>query len=381
MTSSRITLEPKEKPVNLADDRPPDIHTPTRTPWYSDWRVWLGVAITLTCVWYSIRDVPLAALWGAMLQVDLVLLLTLSVPAYVANVYVRALRWRHLTNPIASIERGALFRAQAIGFMVNNLLPLRIGELVRCWFLSRETGTSGVSILATVVLERVLDILSVVTIALAALVWAGRTSPEAGLLAEGALMLLPVALVPLLGVIALRLMPRHVIAISCWCARPFPERLQVLVEKALHRFAEGLGALSGGRHLLWLMFHSATIWLGLSTLPLLAGVLAFDLHLGSPQTTLLTCWILLGAVGVAVAIPSVPGFFGPYQLAFKVVLVRFGVDPATALALGLLAWFVSWVSLTLLGLLVVRAGPTSLIELTSELIKYPTSVRAGRGPN
>ena len=143
MTSSRITLESKEKPVNLADDRPPDIDTPTRTPWYSDWRVWLGVAITLTCVWYSMRDVPLAALWGAMLRVDLVLLLTLSVPAYVANVYVRALRWRHLTNPIASIERGALFRAQAIGFMVNNLLPLRIGELVRCWFLSRETGTSG----------------------------------------------------------------------------------------------------------------------------------------------------------------------------------------------------------------------------------------------
>ncbi len=265
--------------------------------------------------------------------------------------------------------------------MVNNLLPLRIGELVRCWFLSRETGTSPVSILATVVLERVLDIVSVVTIVLAALVWAGRTSPEAGLLAEGALMLLPVALVPLLGVIALRLMPRHVIAIASWFARPFPERLQVLVEKALHRFAEGLGALSGGRHLLWLMFHSATIWLVFLTLPLLAVVLAFDLHLGSPQKTLLACWVLLGAVSVAVAIPSVPGFFGPYQLAFKVVLVRFGVDPATALALGLLAWFVSWVSLTLLGLLVVRAGPTSLVELTSELIKYPTSVRAGRGPN
>ncbi len=75
-------------------------------------------------------------------------------------------------------------------------------------------------------------------------------------------------------------------------------------------------------------------------------------------------WILLAAVGVAVAIPSAPGFFGTYQLACKSVLERFGVEPAEALALGLLVWFVFWITLVVQGLIVLRSQRTSLGELT-----------------
>jgi uncharacterized membrane protein YbhN (UPF0104 family) len=72
----------------------------------------------------------------------------------------------------------------------------------------------------------------------------------------------------------------------------------------------------------------------------------------------------LAAVGVAVAIPSAPGFFGTYQLAFSAVLVAFKVDPATALAMGVLAWFVFWITLTLQGLLMLRFEPTNLAEIS-----------------
>ena len=72
----------------------------------------------------------------------------------------------------------------------------------------------------------------------------------------------------------------------------------------------------------------------------------------------------LGAVGVAVAIPSAPGFFGTYQLAFKTVLEQFGVDSATALALGLVVWFVFWAALTLAGFIVMRTGGARLRDLT-----------------
>ena len=68
-------------------------------------------------------------------------------------------------------------------------------------------------------------------------------------------------------------------------------------------------------------------------------------------------------VGVAVALPSAPGFIGPYQLAFKAVLVRFGVEPATALAMGVLVWFAFWLTLTLQGLFFLRGSNRSLAEL------------------
>ena len=61
--------------------------------------------------------------------------------------------------------------------------------------------------------------------------------------------------------------------------------------------------------------------------------------------------------------PSAPGFLGTYQLAFKTVLEQFGVGSATALALGLVIWFVFWATLTLAGLAVMRTGGTRLRDL------------------
>jgi hypothetical protein len=77
-------------------------------------------------------------------------------------------------------------------------------------------------------------------------------------------------------------------------------------------------------------------------------------------------YLALGAVGVAVAIPSAPGFFGTYQLAFKTVLEQFGVPSATALALGLVVWFVFWLTLTAAGLVVMRTGGTKFSDLTRQ---------------
>ena len=85
---------------------------------------------------------------------------------------------------------------------------------------------------------------------------------------------------------------------------------------------------------------------------------------------MVTSWLLLAGVGVAVAIPAAPGFVGPYQLAFTMILEPMGVPPATCLAMGLLVWFVFWCSFTFQGLIVMRLGGTSLAELTA---------RAGKG--
>ena len=72
---------------------------------------------------------------------------------------------------------------------------------------------------------------------------------------------------------------------------------------------------------------------------------------------------MLAAIGVAVAVPSTPGFIGPFHLAAKVALQRFGVAPETAVACGTLIHAVMWVSITGLGLLVLRLRSTSLEEV------------------
>ncbi len=343
-------------------------------PWYLNWRFWIGIVIAGLSIWYVARGIPIEDVVAAMKQANLLLLFVLSVPCYIVATWVRALRWRHLTNPVAEIDRVPLFHAQAIGFLVNNILPLRVGEFVRSWYLARKQGVSATSILGTVVIERVIDVVCVLLIAAASLTWAGRGGDS--LLARGTMLLLPAACVPVMGLIAIRLFPEQVIRITHFAAKPLPTRIGATLERLLRRFADGLHSLSLGSHLAWILVHSVTIWLLLSTIPMLAGIYAFGLELGNPIETLMISWILLAAVGVAVAIPSTPGFFGTYQLAFNSVLERFGVTPAEALALGLLVWFVFWSSLVVLGLLVLRSERTSLGELTF----YNTEEASEDGP-
>lgn len=331
---------------------------------WTDWRVLLGIGITVVAFAFAIRGIPLADVAASMREANLWVLLGLSIPSYLAAVIFRGLRWRHLTNPIAPVSRNLLCRGVVIGFMVNNLVPLRIGELVRAWYVSRESSVSASAVFGTVVLERVLDVVAVVLIALGALSFASAGSAESSLLSRGAILLLPAGLIPLVGLVLLRVAPDRVMRVAMWCLRPFPERVSGLVSRVLGNFTQGLGALSGGSHLFWIAFHSAMIWIVFSMIPILAGLLSFGIDLGSFSRMVMVSYITLGAVGVAVAIPAAPGFFGTYQLAFKTVLEQFGVPSATALALGLVVWFLFWATLTLAGLLVLRSGGGRLRDLT-----------------
>ena len=343
-------------------------------PGWKDWRVWFGVIITVACVWYVADGVPMSEVIEAFRRADLWTLLLLSIPAHLLSIYLRALRWRYLTNPITPITRGTLYKAQSIGFLVNNLVPLRMGEFVRSWYLGRETGTRGAAILGTVVLERVLDIVCVLLMAGASVALLGSAAGD-GILAQGAIFLLPVAFVPLAGLLALRFAPDAVIRVAGFVAKPLPDRIGDFLVANLERFTEGLGALSGGTHLVWIGVHSLLIWLVVGAVPMTAGLLAFDIDVGSLDRLVLVSWLLLSAVGVAVTIPSAPGFFGVYQVAFIAVLKPMGVDDATCLALGLLVWLVFWCTYTFQGLIVLRVGGISFAELTAASGKDYTTDR------
>jgi uncharacterized protein (TIRG00374 family) len=323
--------------------------------------VWLGLFVTAVFVWLSLRDVDFAEVGRAIAGADLPLLFGVSVPSYLAMVWLRGRRWRHLTDPIRPIATGALARAVAVGFMANNVFPLRMGEVVRCWYLARETGSSVAALFGTVILERVVDAVCVVVLALLVVaLWGGGSD---GALARGALLLLPLALLPIVFLVLLRAAPERALALTRALLRPFPARLSETAQRLLLRFSEGLGALRGGRHLLRIGVDSAGIWLLLSTFPLVAAFLALGVEFDSPWQMLGAAWSTQAAIGVAVALPSAPGFFGIFHAACIFALVRFGVERETAVAAGTLIHGVMWLTLTALGLAVLRLRRTSLLEV------------------
>ncbi len=343
---------------------------PRRAPW-RDARVWIGVAVTVGTLWLALRGVSFREVGRELGRANLPLLLGVSVPAYVAMIWLRALRWRHLTDAVQPIARGPLFRATSIGFMANNLFPLRVGEIVRAWYLARESGGRAAPLFGTVVLERVLDALVVIGLAVALFGFRGGGEGSERALAVGVPLVLA-ALVPIGVVVLLRIAPHWTIGrVGRVAGVVLPRRLTSSLEDLLHRIAEGLASLQGGRHLFWVGLHSSSIWLVLSPIPFVVGLLALGIDLGSPERLLAASYVTLVAVGVAVAVPSAPGFFGPFHWACREALTRFGVSPELAVAVGTLVHAVFWVTVTTMGLVVLWSHSTRLEDLSGAASDAP----------
>lgn len=325
-----------------------------------DPRLWVGVVITLATLSLAARGVEFPMLMRDLSRANLPLLIGLSVPIYVLTIWVRALRWRHLTNPVCDASRGLLFRATAVGALANNVFPLRIGELLRAFYLSRETRAGTAALFGTVVLERGID--GIMVLAMALVIFGARGGTDDGALAVG-IPLLAGAAIPLAAVAWLRVAPDQVVRMTRAMLGWVGGRGAEPIERLIRHMAEGLGSLSGGRHLWWVAWHSVVLWTALGVAPFLIAMLALGIDLGSFERNLSAAFVTLTAVGIAVALPSAPGFVGPYHLAAREALRRFGVTEELALALGTLAHAAFWLTTTGIGLAVLRYRGTRLDEL------------------
>src|SRR5581483_7559025 len=117
-------------------------------------RVWLGLAISVACLWLVFRSLDPAALSAALAQANFLYILP-AVAVYFVGVWFRSLRWKLLLRPAlrgqqAPLRTQRLFRVLVIGFTVNNLLPARLGEVARAYLLWRGERVEPGATIATI---------------------------------------------------------------------------------------------------------------------------------------------------------------------------------------------------------------------------------------
>jgi len=317
-----------------------------------DRRLWLGLAITALALWFAFRDISWSELGHQLSRANWWLLLGASLPAYVWSTLLRAQRWRVLARGVADVPVGAAFRATAVGFLVNNLLPLRIGELVRVWWLAREVRSSMAALLGTWMLERVID--GVFLLGLASIVIGNQV---------GRGVLLAAATAPLLATLALRRWPGPALRSLRRCAGLVlsPARADRVTGTA-GAVAHGLAALRGGKDFARMVALTFLHWGVAAVIPFWAALAALDVDVGGWLDSLHAALLILVYVAAAVALPAAPGFVGPYHAACRYALTPLGVPKELALALGTLAHAVFWVGTTLIGLAALRGGVQRLRE-------------------
>jgi hypothetical protein len=321
-----------------------------------DGRLWLGLAVTAVALWFAFRDVSWEALGRELARADWWLLVGASLPAYLWMVHLRAVRWSVLARGVAEVPTAPAFRATAVGFLVNNLLPLRIGELVRVWWLAREIRSSAAALLGTLILERVID--AVFLLGLASLVIGHQV---------GRGLLLAAALVPLAGTLALRRWPGPALrlvrrAAGLVLAPPRADRVTGIAGSV----ARGLASLRGAGDLARVAGLTLVLWAVAGVIPFWAAIASLDIDLGGLAGSLHGAFLVLVYVAAAVALPAAPGFFGPYHAACRYALTPLGVPRELALALGTLAHAVFWVGTSAIGLAALRGATTRLRDAVEE---------------
>ncbi len=127
--------------------------------WWAKHKFWLGLACSAIFLFLAFRNVQWVELGAVLQSLDWSYLLVATV-LYVLHLVVRGQRWQALLAPLGHLTVRDAFAYVNIGYMANNLLPLRAGEVIRAVLLGEKKGISKSAVLATVVVERLLDILS-----------------------------------------------------------------------------------------------------------------------------------------------------------------------------------------------------------------------------
>jgi len=317
-----------------------------------------GIAISAVAVWFSMRDVDPSAVWSALRGADYVGF-AIAVVATLFGFWLRALRWRSLIAVPRRLPLDSLFSATMIGFMANNVLPLRLGEFVRPWALARREGISRSTLFATVVVERAVDMITLLAIlGIALIVHPISAATEAGrMVRAGAGVLVATCAALTVFVVAVERSPGVAHAAVGILVRPLPERLRLRVTGMLAHFVEGLGLFRDVRRLTW-VFLLSFLMFGVVVLGLQASMWALGIHL--PWYAGL---IMLVITAIGIMVPAAPGYIGTMNVACIAGLALLRVGKDYAVPFSWFYWASQWAPVTLVGLYYLQREGLSLRSL------------------
>ncbi len=342
---------------------------PARSGWLRrvfDWRIWLGIAIPVAAVLYTVHDVDLGEVAAHIAGANPWIVLAMM-PVQILALWVRAVRWRWLALSLAPerLPLRPLFRATALAFMAINLLPFRIGELARPWLLARETQVRGSAALGTLVLERAIDFTCVSL--LGGVVVFAHAKGMPSWVRSGSVVFALLTCVPIGLIAALRINESGTLALIAGLLRPFPPAVRERALDVATEVCRGLAGLRGGRAIARVVLYSLLLWGVVLPAPFLLGLYAFGLDLSARQVLLATFTTNV-FVALAVAAPSAPGFFGVFHFACREALGLFGIARAPAVAYGTVVHVTYWLPVTVIGIVIAAGTGARMSELAEAVL-------------
>jgi uncharacterized protein (TIRG00374 family) len=311
-----------------------------------DARVWRNIALSLLVsgvfLYLAFRDVSLAELEASLRRAQPEWLLVAVLVSFLIMLF-RAWRWQLELLPLERIPLGRLWGITAVAYLAINLLPARLGEVVRPWLLSRRSSVSFSNVVGNLVVEKTMDSVVILFYILTGLIMVDNLPTW---VRTGA-MFPAVGAATLVGLVVL-LWWRGEAFVDRWLLRRLPESFGASLKRVLSAIIAGMQVLPNPTLLLGVFLVSLALWF----LPILSSYImirAFDFTV--PFSAAVVVFIF---IGFGTALPNVPGMVGPFQYACVLALGLFGVPKPDAVAYGLVLNAVQLLTLLLQGLIALR---------------------------
>ena len=311
-------------------------------------RTSLILLLTAGLLIFFLRNADLAGVWAEVRHADAALLL-LAVAVTLLTYALRSWRWQYLLRPIGRTHFSNAFRTTVIGFAASFLLPARAGEVIRPYLLARHERLSATACFATVVLERLLDLVTVLLLFSAFLLFfdPGLAATDPRTFAAVRMGAAGAALTSVIGLAILVVLAGHPERLARGAGRLerwLPARLAAALERLVARFAEGMAVLRRPAELARAIGLSVPLWMSIA-----AGIwiTARAFHITFPYTG---SFLVMSFLVVGVAVPT-PGAIGGFHAAFRIAVTTFYAAPEDrAVGAAIVLHAVSFVPVTIMGI-------------------------------
>ncbi len=307
-----------------------------------------SVALAAFFLYFAFRGKDTTVIWHSLIDVHWIWFVVLFVGSALSHL-LRAWRWKYLLHPIKeNVSLRNAFSVTMIGYLFNNLVP-RLGEFVRPYAMKKLEGISKSATMGTIILERVLDIVTFALVVLTVLaiyakpfaVWFPAMAQVEWLFFIGAVVMLIIfVLIFLKADVLFRFLKKFLFL--------FPQNLRVQMDKIFDSFLSGFRAANNTGNYLMIAITSVLIWISYIVL-LYIPFFIYDfptrngLNFGSAA-------VLQVASGLAFALPT-PSGIGSYHSFTSFVLTQlFSVDAIQALSFAVYTHAVGFLTTTLIGL-------------------------------
>ena len=301
---------------------------------------WIGFGISAVLLAIFFLTIDMGRMLEEMRKANY-LFVPAAMGTHLVATWFRTIRWQRLLRHMGLVGVGRLYPVVVVGYMANNLLPMRMGELVRSYYLGEREGISKVSALATIFVERLLDALTLLLfIALAALFLPVAGLAEAVSDIHGVIWLLLGAVLVAAFVAAFAIVlflaysPLRARTFAAGLIRRLPSGFEARLTDSTELFLNGLRPLGRPGDILSLFLLSVPIWLLESGLFFLVG-LSFGLdHMYDGWWEMAIAMVLVTSIAnIGGSVPAAPGGIGPFELVARETLVLLplaAIHPAVA---------------------------------------------------